>query len=553
MRYPTIPVPFPLALTLALSVVLALAAAAPGGADGLSSTCTTCEIYINPGTESVTPPLGLMLNGSPGPVSTAVAVPPDFGTWDGTTYTPGPDFWTAGGDRVSLVPAGFGSRGIPWHLVFVPTVPLIEDGYTEDFDGAGGSLAGLHTDWTQLGNGAQVWLSNEAPGAWRLSTVAGGGLSRRVIDSSTPNGTDQMGGDALVNLDPPDDQVPPANMQAPFALLQFRNTAGIPIATAETRAVDGNYWIRGRFHHGTFGCLPHCHTPWRSVPASTDLIVRIRYGTLAWGTAFEHTGLLFAVDGPNVSHVDRLPSQNGGPTTADLVLGGLGIQGGGAPPLLEFDDLTASFTRFGIPAAPRVVDFESGTWPTPWTADGPMRVVASGGGMSGGLTSAARPADLGSNSKVSIARSLPTPPERLAVSFLLDLRDADLAHLESYTILSAGTDGPNPQPAFILQIRHLWQGTHVRAIALQSSGFPVASPWLDVPNSTVVPIHVRWHSGAPGRLDLWADGQSASITGLVNAARSAERIELGLWDRHGPSVVEGVVPRQVDFDLVTIY
>ena len=531
-------------------------------------------ILLAPGVESVALPLDGWLVEAGMPYEATVAVQPQRGTWANEVYTPGPGFWAFGDSfALAIVQANSldSSASQPEIIILAPAPAKEAYRVAETFEDTNGDLGGLDPNWLTTGDAPDLMLtSSTIEGAWGLrlhydqsgpdpGVHRGSGVNRG-------NGTDQVGAEAEINLDPPEGPIAPWKVahavEADILTLQAEDSP--PYVSVRLRHSGQSACLKAVINSNLTSCGSQCETPCQAIPYGaphrlelwlgqegvghpdyTDGTIRLKVTSATSGYDMEERLPAFGLhraalrDFSYGAFASPLPDPAGSNTVP-------------APVRFMLDNLEMSLhpledpENFNRHAAD---DFESGTFGASWIVDGPVELGNFERSV-GSYQATVQDSGLADEDVPRAVLIDQSPIESLTVSsaFALDLRYNNLQEGQDMVVYSASSsDMATPESRlFAIRLRKQNQSLEMRAEVLTSIGTGSTTQWIPVPPD-VISVGLRREAslGAPGELRLWVDGQEA-VTGHWDSRR-IESLLFGVQD-YTPSRKNDRVLAGIGFD-----
>ena len=495
----------------------------------VSALCgDVCEVSLRPQVVSVPLPLEGWVFADASAVTVTVIDYPRHGLWLAEVYTPEPEFWQVGADRIRLEVEDVASGSKSQHTLLIKVATLTgSEAYAEDFEA--GSLSALEPDWALISSaGATVSAVDPIAGSYSLEIDHAVGSPRieRADDASLRSVVGQMSASAVINASPPN-----------FGFSTFSYT----IMTLEdlveiTLTHDGTaYWLQASLEN--IGCpIDPCVTQPQPILADRDYEILASIGQrgvehpfLESSNSFDLTVTDLTTALPErrmIANLAPLPNRAETPTST---IGAFNVVGpaGPAEAVLRIDSF--GYQEGGLaPSAysASIEDYVDGSWSPDWLPLGAVSTIGSwvnGSAIWSGIVDLNATEAGGSDSQwLDLA---PDDSDTVWTHLKLGTEQLELGQWGVFHLIE-GKDAAGEKHLF-LQIRaNGHYELQLRAVARDGTGDGKMTPWLDVPGDWTQ-VELAWN-GVEGWLQLWLNGVPAAGLDLVPGPYGLDQIGLGV-------------------------
>ncbi|MEM7582036.1 MAG: hypothetical protein AAF560_01535 [Acidobacteriota bacterium] len=475
-----------------------------------------------------------------------VVAPPSLGTLEAGRYTPVPEFWRTGVDRVSLKEAG---------MVNSPVYTLLLTALVPDYHIAQIEMSFANFEECLNPNCIPVWwddldpldllsvngnsaLSGERSLSFQIPHNGGVGRVKEDIDPYGGGGGTGAGGSGTHQVEPPD-----YNYQNATAVIASLGELEIQVRMPDRmRPGSGaselsGYQMRIAAPNNQF-CVT-CATPWRLMPFSHPIHTEVWAGDKVTGpdeTVPRPRGLRFTVqvDGQQAT-VDRLEGYFDAWGLELGVLRANGIEGLSG----QYDDFeTWREIYFHRPLGKIADGFEGGGHGS-WVFDGPV-AITSDAAISGKAGAEIELAPLinhrSEHDHALLIDQTPIAAHALTAMMRVDLSDLNVADGTTMQILRASADDTVDSFLRVALVLQRWGYQYrVQLVAIDDHRHdPHVTPWVVLANEET-DLVVQWRSAEPGRdngeMRLWSKGALvAEKRGMSNGTQRIESVAYGVHD-----------------------
>ena len=477
----------------------------------LSQCQEPCAIHtLRPDALSVRLDIGDLFGG-PWAESFEIIAEPLHGTYAGNQYSPGPDFWLAGVDRIQ-------ARGLTTSTVATVVLRAAEASdlsfLHEDFEiNPIGALDLRWIDSHLLGTAS--FTPNALAGQRSLQVNLATGIPELPIEGGNDTAS-QLGIDIVLNNETPPEPWDQTSFET--VLVNISGLAGISLKRdadlSEIKAWAGP----------SLGCAIPCSTPWMALNNLQTYHLTLSLGQQDLEDATGEWGLTLTTS-----------AADGSWTAADQLLGLVAPIGGldgpdgmfSGPPSgkVIIDDVTSWTSLLEASPGLRFEGFDGGSWDSTWSTQGGVTVAESGTAFgTAGAIFFSHPV---AGSTTAWTDEGPSNAKKVAMHGRITLDQLTLP-VDSAFQLFSGTNAGGANVFFVVLKVHTDGTIRAQARLRRPTGGFATSSWIVINDSTT-DLQATWSANDDdsATVRLWAGGQYQEVEVAGAGLESIEAMTVG--------------------------